>query len=357
MNINKIIKDDTYIKKSENSKYSSLKNNKSNRTRQRNKTVKINKNNIINIKEINSKSNSYNNEQQKSEKKIKNINTGIRIKYLEDNKDIETDIDNILKLYKHKKINNSLSSSFNKDKIDVKLKLLSDKEKTVTNNLKNLKEKKNFIQNISLKNIGTPIGLIDNNINKDILKNINIKENELNEKLFSIDSEINNLLSTKNDNTNKNKLKNQLHNYLSFCREEKKIKSNKFISKLRRINNEYKNNINYNKEKDMQIDIIEEKEKEFEKKLFLSEQRHKEINIILKRKEERNKKFKNLMNNIQKPINLKKNYLYLKMENDYIENENKYIKDRNVQRKLEMKKENKKINVTKNDSAEKAKKK
>ena len=362
MNIDHIVKDDTFIKKRSNSKYISSRNNKTSRQKKRNKTVKIIDNKLINIKAINNKT------KIKDDKKEINENNNLtkpKIKYIKDIKDINDEIKNLIQFNKYKKINNSLPSSFNKDKYKVKFKLLSDKEKTISNELKKLKENKNYIKNISLKNIGIPKSLIDNNINKDILRNINIKEKELTGKLYSIDSDINNLLSTKNDNNDKKIINNQLQNYLSFSKEEKKLKTNKFISKLRKLNFKYKNNIkNNNEEKNTKIDSAEEKEKErereihMEKKIFLSEQRQKEINIILKRKEETNKKIKNLISKKPKSINLKKNYLYIKMENEFIENEKNYIKDKSNQRKLEVRKENKKINVTKkNNSAERAEKK
>ena len=341
MNINKNIKNDVNHQKEENLNV--------NKTNSKNKKENINHKNII---KKNKKNNSYDNEKQLKKNNLKKNN---EIKSGTNLKDI--DINNIIEL--NKKINNSSSSSFNKDKHQVSFKLLSDKQKTISNELKRLKENKNYINNISLKNLGTPKSVIDNNINNDVLKNIKNKEKELTDKLYSIKSQINNLLLNKNDNTNNIILKNELKNYLSFYHEENALKNKKFISKLRKLNIEFKNK-KIKKEDDLKkveankqiINDLKEKEKEN----FLNQQRQKEKSIILKRKEEREKKIKNIMSHKDKRINLKKNYLYIKMENDYLENENNYIKDANEQRKLEVQKEKEKVNITKNEIVERARK-
>ena len=76
--------------------------------------------------------------------------------------------------------------------------------------------------------------------------------------------------------------------------------------------------------------------KEKEKEEFLNEKKLKEKYIILKRRQKIDEKIKNIMNNKDKKINVKKDYLYLQMENEFIENEKNLLKDIKKQKKLNL---------------------
>ena len=227
-----------------------------------------------------------------------------------------------------------------KDENQIILKLLTDKQNTIVKDLKILKENKYIITNISLKNIGTSKSLIDNNVNNDELKKIKNKENELTDKLYSIKSQIN-LLPSSITNKNNTVFKSNLKNYLSYYKNELNRKN--FICKLRKLNMEQKNYLYKNEEylkkleKENNDKIEEEKNlKEKKKEEYLNEQRLKEKYIILKRKQKIDEKIKNIMNNKNNKINVKKDYLYLQMENEFIENEKNLLKDIKKQKKLNL---------------------
>ena len=232
-----------------------------------------------------------------------------------------------------------------KDERDIVSKLLIDKQNTVLNELKSFKENKQFITNISLKNINTTKSVIDKNINNDELKSIISKEKELEDKLYSIKSQINLLpLSNNNKNNinNKNGINgNYLKNYLKNYKNE--IKSANFMSKLKKLNNTQKNSHLKNEEylKQLEEKMIKENEEEKnlrnkEKEVFLQDEKKKEKSIILKRRKEIDEKIQNIMKSKGANDNVKKNYLYLQMENEFLENEkNKLIKVKK-QRKLKL---------------------
>ena len=226
-----------------------------------------------------------------------------------------------------------------KDERDIVNKLLIDKQNTVLNDLKVLKENKQFITNISMKNINTTKSVIDNNINNDELKSIINKEKELEDKLYSIKSQINLLpLSNNNKNSiNTNNLKNYLKNY------KNEIKSANFMSKLKKINNTQKNCHLKNEEylKQLEEQMIKENEEEKnlrnkEKEEFLQDQKIKEKSIILKRRKKIDEKIQNIMKSKGVNDNVKKNYLYLQMENEFLENEKNKLNNAKKQRKLKL---------------------
>lgn len=274
--------------------------------------------NNINIEKLDKKKEKNNlkeNEKNKSEIKNRNINNIVN---------------------KNSKSNNKRNICGG-DENPIILKLLSDKQNSILNGLKAIQENKDLIQNISIKNIDTPKSIIDNNVNKDKLRNLSIKEKELNEKLSSVKSELLKQAIKTNNNIN---LKAKFQKFLNKSEEEKR---QKFISKLKKLRNEYKK-INLKKEeffKELEEREFKEKEqekilKDKEKNMFLSEQRLKEKSMIFKRKQEIEQKINNIMkmNSKNKKISLKKNYLYLQMENDFLENEKNYIKEINEKRKI-----------------------
>ena len=234
--------------------------------------------------------------------------------------------------------------------------MLSEKQNSILNELRTIKQSKYLIQNTSSKNIGTPKSIIDNNVSKDKLRNLSMKEKELNEKLSSVKSEL--YKQASNTILKKTKFKN----YLNKTEEEKR---KKFISKLKKLDKEYKI-INLKKEEYLkELEKKESIEKEEEKilkdkkeKEFLSEQRLKERSIIFKRKHQIDEKINYIMNmNSQnKKISLKKNYLYMEMENDFLENEKNLIKEVNEKKKLKLPSPEspKKIAETKNKFEERA---
>ena len=221
-------------------------------------------------------------------------------------------------------------------------KMLSNKHNTILNELKLVKENKKYINNISVKNVNTPKSIIENNINKDNLRQLNIKEKELNEKLSIIKHELNNFSIQENNHSFlKNKM-NKLNNS-----EEKNQRILNFIAKLKKMGNEYKKMNIYLKKEEYAKELEEKEFKEIEdsknleqkeKEEFLSEQRLKEKSLILKRKQNTDQKIKNIMQfkNKYEKINLKKNYLYLQMENEFIENEKNRLKEIKEKKKLKI---------------------
>ena len=328
MNINKSIKQGVKSPKWKSVNLNKTKEKKNN-TRN-NQNIKSNKiNNKNNNKGNNKKSISEEKNVKKEEEKEKN-KIQINLKDL--------NINDIIS--RNNKINITKNNSDLKGEKKIIFKMLSDKQNTVLNDLKLIKDNKNYINDISSKYLYSPKSLIENNINKDNLKQLNIKERELNDKLSSIKFELNNFTIEANKN---NILKNKIKKLNNSKEEEKKIVN--FISKLKKMGNEYKN---INKKKEEYLKELEERElkekedskylKEREKEEFLSEKRFQEKSLILKRKQDMDEKIKNLMktNNKFKKINLKKNYLYLQMENEYIENEKNMIKQVNEQKRMKV---------------------
>ena len=208
MNINKSIKQGVKSPKWKSVNLNKTKEKKNN-TRN-NQSIKSNKiNNKNNNKGNNKKSISEEKNVKKEEEKEKN-KIQINLKDL--------NINDIIS--RNNKINITKNNSDLKGEKKIIFKMLSDKQNTVLNDLKLIKDNKNYINDISSKYLYSPKSLIENNINKDNLKQLNIKERELNDKLSSIKFELNNFTIEANKN---NILKNKIKKLNNSKEEEKKI--------------------------------------------------------------------------------------------------------------------------------------
>ena len=315
----------------------------------------------LNIKQSNEKPVETKEIQQKPEK-IKIIPKIPRVKLEINLKDLN--INNIMNLKNKLKDIQKLSNK-EEDEKSITKKFLSDKQNTIMNSLKELKDNKNYIENSSLKNINTPNSLIENNLAKEQLRKIKDKEKELKEKLSSIKFEKDKFYLNENIKINKNNLKD----YLTSFKKERDLKTRNFMLKLNQFNKEYKSNNDKKEEFFRKLEEKFQKEEEEEKNLiekekieFLSEERKKEKSLVLRRKFRIDQKIKNIMRSRNNQVNHKQNYVYLQMENDFKENEKNLLNEVNSKRKAklmspeETEEVNKKIIEAKNKMLEKAEK-
>ena len=315
----------------------------------------------LNIKQSNEKPVETKEIQQKPEK-IKIIPKIPRVKLEINLKDLN--INNIMNLKNKLKDIQKLSNK-EEDEKSITKKFLSDKQNTIMNSLKELKDNKNYIENSSLNNINTPNSLIENNLAKEQLRKIKDKEKELKEKLSSIKFEKDKFYLNENIKINKNNLKD----YLTSFKKERDLKTRNFMLKLNQFNKEYKSNNDKKEEFFRKLEEKFQKEDEEEKNLiekekieFLSEERKKEKSLVLRRKFRIDQKIKNIMRSRNNQVNHKQNYVYLQMENDFKENEKNLLNEVNSKRKAklmspeETEEVNKKIIEAKNKMLEKAEK-
>lgn len=213
------------------------------------------------------------------------------------------------------------------------LKILSNKQKSLCNEIEKIKEQKNLLGEYSLNNLHIK-NLLYKNIQSDNTKKLAENENNILEKISCLNQQINVLNSQNKNNNIVNKLNNSLikEDYLEKIKKEKNF--NNIVKKIRIL--QIQNNLNEEKRKkeielnqekrNKEVDLInkenlEKKNMELlgrkleEKKIV--EQRRQEINSIME-------KFNPFINNDKNSRNDKK-YLYMKMANSFEKNEENYI--------------------------------
>ena len=328
------------------------------------------KNNNSKLKKINKTNNNSNimkkegNQSNKNDKKKKKV---IIYNLKLTKKDITKLLnDPKIKMNQEQKINDNTSLNkinLNNQKI---LKNLYDKQKSLINEIEKIKEQKNFLGEYSLNNLQKK-NIFYKNIQEDNIKSLEKNENNILEKISSINQQIININDEKKNinNSNDNILREE---YLEKINQEKKYnniaKRMKILQIQTNLNNQKRiKDIELNQEKrNKEVDLIE-KEITEKKNNELMEKKNEERKIIEQRRQEINskiEKYKPFINNIN-PMGRNKNYLYKRMASSFEKKEEKYIHEilknksmddnNNNNKKNELKKNNlllKKKEITEN---------
>ena len=234
---------------------------------------------------------------------------------------------------KYKKL--KLKQNYDNDKNSRTLEDLKEQKKKLKKKMKELEENKSTIEKESLINLT----LIEQNIKRDKLKEIESKTIDTNDKIKKVNYLIKSISDTENyKNTKNEKIKNFLDNF----EKEKEIvesRAKKYSEESKKIKEKMKRDIEsiINKRK-KEIDLKEEEEKKqsFENLKKLKE-RDKETRLnIEKIKEEKYKGLK-VKEHIKNKINFdEKDYLFSQLKEKFLQEEEDYIKTQNIKRKYLM---------------------
>ena len=270
------------------------------------------------------------NKQENDEKNIEKNSIILEEKEKENSFNLKLSREEINKLIDNSKpkLKKSISNDNNfKDDVN-KLKNLTNKQKSLFNEIDKINLEKKYFNEYSFNNLSKN-NKFHQNVQNDNIKNLEKNENYIIQKINLVNQEIINI--NKNNYIDNNKEK-----------EEKKIKD-EINKKLKQFRDE--NSIIFKRIKDDAELNLEKRIKEFDK-LEKEESERKRLELIRKNKEEKmlekkrekkvnkevikNKPFIN-NNNIR---GQKKNYLYFKMANSFDKNEEKLLKK---QKKLKLK--------------------
>ena len=270
------------------------------------------------------------NKQANDEKNIEKNSIILEEKEKENSFNLKLSREEINKLIDNSKpkLKKSISNDNNfKDDVN-KLKNLTNKQKSLFNEIDKINLEKKYFNEYSFNNLSKN-NKFHQNVQNDNIKNLEKNENYIIQKINLVNQEIINI--NKNNYIDNNKEK-----------EEKKIKD-EINKKLKQFRDE--NSIIFKRIKDDAELNLEKRIKEFDK-LEKEESERKRLELIRKNKEEKmlekkrekkvnkevikNKPFIN-NNNIR---GQKKNYLYFKMANSFDKNEEKLLKK---QKKLKLK--------------------
>ena len=270
------------------------------------------------------------NKQENDEKNIEKNSIILEEKEKENSFNLKLSREEINKLIDNSKpkLKKSISNDNNfKDDVN-KLKNLTNKQKSLFNEIDKINLEKKYFNEYSFNNLSKN-NKFHQNVQNDNIKNLEKNENYIVQKINLVNQEIINI--NKNNYIDNNKEK-----------EEKKIKD-EINKKLKQFRDE--NSIIFKRIKDDAELNLEKRIKEFDK-LEKEESERKRLELIRKNKEEKmlekkrekkvnkevikNKPFIN-NNNIR---GQKKNYLYFKMANSFDKNEEKLLKK---QKKLKLK--------------------
>ena len=212
-------------------------------------------------------------------------------------------------------------------------KILSDKQKSLCNEIEKIKQQKNILEVYSLNNLHIK-NLLYKNIQSDNTKKLVENENNILEKISCLNQQIN-LLNDQNKNNNiVNILNNNLikEDYLEKIKKEKN--SNDIVKKIRKL--QIQNNLNEEKRKkeielnqekrNKEVDLINKENLE-KKNMELLQKKLEEKKIVEQRKQEVNsimRKFNPFIDNGKNGRNSKK-YLYKKMATSFEKKEENYI--------------------------------
>ena len=224
----------------------------------------------------------------------------------------------INKLINNVKTKSQINENFFKNNIIINnnkkenktLKNLIEKQNNLFNDMDKIKLKKKYLNEYSLNNLSKNNKLYKN-IQKDTLKNLEQTENNIMEKITSINQQIKDINKNKRDNENED---NQKPEEKKEIKKEKKVKNDEKYLPYQKIMKDAEKGMikkgkefdKYEKEKNLQksLEIIEKikKGKEFEKS------RSKKIKLEVV-------KTRPFINSYNKRN--KKNYLYIKMANSF----------------------------------------
>ena len=224
----------------------------------------------------------------------------------------------INKLINNVKTKSQINENFFKNNIIINnnkkenktLKNLIEKQNNLFNDMDKIKLKKKYLNEYSLNNLSKNNKLYKN-IQKDTLKNLEQNENNILEKITSINQQIKDINKNKRDNENED---NQKPEEKKEVKKEKKVKNDEKYLPYQKIMKDAEKGMikkgkefdKYEKEKNLQksLEIIEKikKGKEFEKS------RSKKIKLEVV-------KTRPFINSYNKRN--KKNYLYIKMANSF----------------------------------------
>ena len=229
-----------------------------------------------------------------------------------------------------------------------KLKVLTDKKKSLFNDIDKINQQRRYINEGSLNNLSQN-NIFQKNIKIDNIKNLEKNEKSVIQKINLIEEEINSI-NNKNNNITKEEYKEKLNN--EFNKRYKDL-----IIQNSQIYNKIKKDAELTLEKKMKEYELIEKEKIKKSNYELKEKIKNEKLLEKKRKKEiilevsKNKPYINCTN----IGGQKKNYLYFKMANSFDKKQEKLIKkQKQIKSKLVI--DNEQKDNLRNDYLEKKKK-
>ena len=234
---------------------------------------------------------------------------------------------------KYKKL--KLKQNYDNDKNSRTLEDLKEQKKKLKKKMKELEENKSTIEKESLINLT----LIEQNIKRDKLKEIESKTIDTNDKIKKVNYLIKSISDTENyKNTKNEKIKNFLDNF----EKEKEIvesRAKKYSEESKKIKEKMKRDIEsiINKRK-KEIDLKEEEEKKqsFENLKKLKE-RDKETRLNIEKIKEEKLKGLKIKEHIKDKINNNENnYLFNQLKEKFNQKEEDLIKNENIKRKFLM---------------------
>ena len=304
--------------------------NKKNNKKEERKDLNLNNRNYNNNNKNNNNNTNSNNDNtiqmKKEKKKIFNL------------KLTKNEINKLINQSKTRNIQSNKSSddifinnlSLDKQKT---LKILSDKQKSLYNEIEKIKEQKNLLGEYSLNNLHIK-NLLYKNIQSANNKKLVENENSILEKISCLNQQIDSLNNQNKNNNVVNKLNNNLikEDYLEKLKKEKN--SNNIVKKIRILQKQ--NNLKEEKRK-KEIELKEEKIKK-EEDLINKENLEKKNKELLEKKleekkivEKRRQEAKSIMEKFNPFINKDKNgrngkkYLYKIMATSFEKKEENYI--------------------------------
>ena len=301
--------------------------NKNNKEEKIRKNAHIEDKNEINDEEIVEKKDAFiilNNEKNEEKKENDDRNNNeeinkndIKKEEIDKNSYLKLTQEEINKLINNVKTKTKINENFFKSNIIINnkkenktLKNLIEKQNNLFNDMDKIKLKKKYLNEYSLNNLSKNNKLYKN-IQKDTLKNLEQTENNIMEKITSINQQIKDINKNKRDNENED---NQKPEEKKEVKKEKKVKNDEKYLPYQKIMKDAEKGMikkgkefdKYEKEKNLQksLEIIEKikKGKEFEKS------RSKKIKLEVV-------KTRPFINSYNKRN--KKNYLYIKMANSF----------------------------------------
>ena len=270
----------------------------------------------------------------KNDNIINNLNNGFSNLSESENENKHLLITQMKKEY-YEKINKGNKKKRNKNYEENKnhmIEELKSQKKKLKNKILKLKKNKSLIEKES------NLTIVDINVNKDKLKEIESKTIDINEKIKKLDYVINDILHTDSNLNKKDKIKLFLINFEKE-KEIAEIRAKKYSEESKKRKAKMKKDIDsiINKRK-KEIDLKEEEEKkqsiEYLKKL---KERDKETRLnIEKIKEEKFKGLKVEEHIKDKVKTDEKNYLFNQLKEKFIQKEEDLIKNENKKRKYLM---------------------
>ncbi len=242
-----------------------------------------------------------------------------------------TEKENEKKEIKYKKDNNNNSQPNILSKNLLKqIRILKKSEENTINSISKLEKNKKLIENEGLNSVKN--GIVEENIRKSKINDIEDKKILLQMKLENINNQIKEII-TVNKPSKKEIISNFLENFEKDKEDyqQKKKEYEKQKKELHKIIE--KDKILTLKRKEKEMKKLEKNESE-EKEKIMKEKRENELQLLIKRKKEFEDEYQKIKPLIkEKNIKTEKDYLYYKKEEEYKINEQRLIDKVNMNKK------------------------